>query len=220
MRLSVVHPAEARESTGADVEDLPPRVLSLLAVAGAIATFATSVGDTFPGWVAAVSLGVAVLLALSALFAFLISAYPGHKWLSWVRKEWKAVPLATHRRRLIAGEKVPVSEEDFEIVWQSWCDDVTGVLRGNGFPDKGPPEADADPDAVLRAYHAVNGLRVRALRYADEAWHRGIEGVDRDYRGQFYAVEKAADLWTINIEVYDRFIKPVVTKKAERHARS
>jgi hypothetical protein len=212
-----------RESVHA-VQDLPPRVLSLLAVAGAIATFATAAGEAFPDWVAQASLGIAVTLALAAVTAFCISSYPDSPLLFWVPRRWKAVPLATHRRRLINGEKVPVSESDFEIVWQSWCDELTGLLRGSGFPrdrNSAPPDSDHDTRLakVLGEYHKPGGLRIRAVRHVDEAWDRPIADVTRKYREQFYGPTTAQALWDLTDEVYVRFIGPVARRKEARHDR-
>jgi hypothetical protein len=195
------------------MEEFPPRVLGLLAIAGAIATFATSAGDTFPHWVARATLLVAVVFALLAGAMFLISTYPGRmrKWRPRRLTAWlTAMPIAAHRRRLIRGERVPVVAEDFKVVWQDWCDDVTELLRGEGFPDGGPNREDADKEAVLHSYYRC-GLRKRALRHADEASDQGI--VDRSYRKMFYGPTCPADLWELNRNVAVTFIEPASTPR-------
>lgn len=189
------------------MEELPPRVLAVLAVAGAIATFATSAGDAFPNWVPRVSLAVALLFAALAGALFFVSTYP-HRVKRWWPKGLTArptaMPLATHRRQLLAGKKVPVIRDDFKIVWQDWCDDMTALLRGRGVPYDRPYADDADEHAVLREYFR-SGLRNRALRHADEATDQGL--VDRLYREKFYAPTSAIELWQLTRNVGGIFIE-------------
>jgi hypothetical protein len=201
------------------MEQLPPRVLAILAVAGAIATFATSAGDAFPYWVPRASLIVALAFALFAGAMFLISTYPARvrRWRPrCLTARMTAVPIATHRRQLIREQKVPVIAEDFKVVWQDWCDEVTALLRGEGFPYERPYREGADEEALICTYYK-SGLRNRALRHADEASDQGM--VDRLYREDFYAPTSAKDIWKLVRDAAERFIEPVSTPRPSERGR-
>jgi hypothetical protein len=185
------------------MEPLDPRVLGLLAIAGAIATFATSSGEVFPNWIAWVSLGIAATFFVAAAVAFYISSYP-NRVARRVPRSWIAGPIALHRRRLIKGDKVPVTRGDFKIVWQDWSDDVTSLLREQGFPRERAYAEDADEGSLLREYH--RSLRNQALRLSDEASDQKI--VDRLYRERFYNPTSADDVWKLVRNVADTFVEP------------
>jgi hypothetical protein len=190
------------------MEPLSPRVLGLMAIAGAIATFATSSGDVFPAWIAWASLGIAVVFFLAAAAAYWLSAYPNRA-ASWSPKSWTAEPIALQRRRLLNGEKVAVTRSDFKVVWQDWCDDVTSLLRERGFPRERECASEADERAVLEEYN--RRLRNRALRLSDDASDQAI--VARLYRERFYDVTSADDIWRLVRNVADTFIEPASTPR-------
>lgn len=112
------------------------RILPLLAIAGAVATLATSLGNAFPRGIAWATLGVAACFATLAAINAVIAVDP-----AWWRDRWPgslmnhvtAVPLPARRRELIAGTAIPVSRQDFKVVWQTWCDDLTALMRSRGF---------------------------------------------------------------------------------------
>jgi|SRR5215212_9368659 len=194
------------------MDEFPRKSLGLVAVAGAIATFATSLGDTFPRPFAWVSLAVAALFAAAAGSSYIISLNPARWRRRRPKRLWARItagPLALDRKALIDGRKAPVSREDFKVVWQVWSDDLTAVMRTRGFPRERPRADGTNEGKLLRIYH--RDFRNRALRHSDDASEQGF--VRREYREGFYDPESVDDLWDIIHEVALRWVEPVSERR-------
>jgi hypothetical protein len=144
-------------------------------VLGVLAGYGLSRFDDPPAWFMIVIVAVIVLIGAAALITLPPVAGPVSQrprigpWLAWL-----TVPDAERRLRLARQEAVPVSKLDFFVAWQGWCDDVTALLRGSGFPHPEQRLANtSDPtakEAVQKGYHG--DLRNRGLFLLDEGARR------------------------------------------------
>jgi hypothetical protein len=142
---------------------------------GVLAGYVLARLDNPPGWLRA-----AVIVVIGVVFVLaLITSPPVASWLSRYPKigprlAWLTVPDAERRLRLARQSAVPVTKLDFFVAWQGWCDDVTALLRGNGFPH---PEqrliSTSEPDAIEAIRKGYHGdLRNRGLFLLDEGARR------------------------------------------------